>query len=266
LEIQRITWDTAGENEEFAPLAIRQLAHTTLRPNSRGQFDEDKLKPDLMTSLYRAALTGSAPSITLLKPMLERLQVNIAKTGTRALSDQSRFALLRLIVNRHHRNRKETNMEIPSKLPAKTEDPAYNCGCLLSVLNSLQRSAHDGKLQGATIAERHYGSASTNPSATFSILMRLHQHHLKKLRQRGEKGQRAAHRIKENITDILSRFSPQFPRTFTLVEQARFAVGFYQQEAARAEAYRAWKEKQAARKPASDEDVPEEELFADSQD
>ena len=56
-------------------------------------------------------------------------------------------------------------MEIPPKLPAKTDDIAYNCGCLLSVLNNLQRSAHDGKLQGASIAERYYGSASTNPSA-----------------------------------------------------------------------------------------------------
>ncbi len=273
LDVLPVRWGEVEQDDDSAPLSVRRLAHTTLRPDSRGRFDEDKLKPDLMGSLYRAALAGSAPSIALLRPLLERLQANIAKAGTKALYDQSRFALLRLIVNRNQRNRKEPNMEIPPKLPAETDDIAYNCGRLLSVLNSLQRSAHDGKLQGASIAERYYGSASTNPSAAFSILWRLHQHHLKKLRQQGEKGQRAAHRIKENITHICSLFAPpvpgqppQMPRVFMLVEQARFALGFYQQEAARAEAFRVWKQKQqAAGKAAPEDDAPDEELLADNQ-
>ncbi len=271
LDIQIIAWGDVKNDSTNAPFSVRRLACTTLRPDSKGYFDYDKLKPNLMAQLYRAALTGSAPSITLLKPLLERLQVNVAKEGTKALYDQSRFALIRLIVNRHHRNRKESNMEIPSNVPAKTDDPAYNSGRLLSVLNSLQRSAHDGKLQGASIAERYYGSASTNPNAAFSILWRLHQHHLKKLRQKGEKGQKAAHRIRENITEICSRITPttsgqppQLPRVFVMIEQARFALGFYHQEAARAEAVRFWKEKQqAAGKPDSDEDFPEEDLFTD---
>ncbi len=273
LEIQSIAWSNVEEDNASTPLSIRQLAHTTLRPDSRRRFDEDKLKPSLMASLYRAALTGSAPSITLLKPLLEQLQANIAKKGTKALYNQSRFSLIRLIVNRHHRNRKELHMEIPSKLPIETDDIAYNSGRLLSVLNSLQRSAHDGKLQGANIAERYYGSASTNPNAAFSILWRLHQHHLKKLRQKGNKGQKDAYRIKENITEICSRFSqtvpdkpPEFPRVFILVEQGRFALGFYHQEAARAEAIRIWKNKHPkADKSDSDDDILEEDLFADSE-
>lgn len=273
LEIKTIDWGNLEEDNAKMPLSIRKLAHSTLRPDSRGRFDEDKLDPNLVAQLYRAALTGSTPSITLLKPLLERLKANITNKGTRALYDQSRFALLRLIVNRHHRNRKELDMEIPQKLPAKNNDPAYNSGRLLSVLNNLQRSAHDGKLQGASIAERYYGSASTNPSAAFSILWRLHQHHLKKLRQKGEKGQKAAHRIRENITEICALITPvmpgqppQLPRVFMLVEQARFALGFYHQEAARVEAVRLWKEKQQATgKPNSDEDIPEENLFGDNQ-
>ena len=269
LEIQSITQRKMEEDNTTAHLSIRRLARTLLRPDNQRRFDETKLKPNLMASLYGAALRGSAPSITLLPPMLRRLQANIAKEGTRALYDQSRFALLRLIVNRHHRNRKELNMEIPPELPARTDDPAYNSGRLLSVLNSLQRSAHDGRLQGASIAERYYSSASTNPNAAFSLLWRLHQHHLKKLRQKGEKGQKAAYRIRENITEICSRITPtmpgqppQLPRIFMIVEQARFALGFYHQEAARAEAVRLWKEKQqAVGKPDSDEDIPEEDLF-----
>jgi len=247
-----------------------RLACTTLRPDTNGKFDTEKLKPDLLASLYQAALRGTAPPIMILKPVLDRLQARMAKDGRKALYDESRFALLKLVLNR---NRKGNTMEMKSKLAVDTDDPAYNCGRLLSVFNSLQRSAHDGKLEGATIAERYFGSASTNPGAAFSILWRLHQHHLKKVRQKGEKGQRAAYRIKETIAEICARFrskspgeSPQLPRVFMLAEQARFALGFYQQEAARAEAVRIWKQKQqAAGETPSEDDIPEEDLFTNNQ-
>ncbi|HUJ10884.1 MAG TPA: type I-C CRISPR-associated protein Cas8c/Csd1 [Verrucomicrobiae bacterium] len=273
LAIEPIRWkETSAENENERPLLMFHLACTTIPPKQDGTFDPDKLKADLMALLYQAALKNAPPPPALLKPILNRLHSNIAKHGIKAFYDQSRFALLKLIVNRHHRRMKETHMEIQSKLPAETTDAAYNCGSLLSVLNALQRAAHEGKLQGPSIAERYFGSASTNPNAAFSVLWRLHQSHLRKLRQRGVKGQKAAYRIKESITELCSRFRsvgnrgcPELPRTFTLVEQGRFALGFYQQEAARAEAVRAWKAKQkAAGKPLTDEDVPEEELFAES--
>jgi CRISPR-associated protein Csd1 len=40
--------------------------------------------------------------------------------------------------------------------------------------------------------------------------------------------------------------SPQFPRVFTLVQQGRFALGYYQQEAERAERIRLWMERKKA--------------------
>ncbi len=270
LEIQPIRWSDQNSDEDRTPLAIRWLACTTLRPDSSNRFDFDKLKPELPASLYRAALTGAAPSIALLKPILDRLAANMAKTGTRALNDQSRFALLRLIINRHHRTRKEHNMEIPSQAPkitASTNDPAYNCGRLLSVFNNLQRSAHSGTQLNTTIAERYFASASTNPNAAFSILWRLHQHHLKKLRQKGATGQRAAHRIKETIAGICSKLRakqecacPEMPRVFMLVDQGRFALGFYHQEAERAEAIRLWRERQKAAGKVADAEIQEEEI------
>jgi CRISPR-associated protein Csd1 len=76
---------------------------------------------------------------------------------------------------------------------------------------------------------------------------------LKKLRQQGEWGQRATAKIKDLITQISRRFrpvtpdsAPAFPRYFTLVEQGRFALGFYQQMAARKAAIEEyWKKKRA---------------------
>ena len=163
-------------------------------------------------------------------------------------------------------------MEIAPKQSAESQikDPAYNCGCLLSVFNSLQRAAHKTgdarKKLNTTIAERYFSSASSNPNGAFSILWRLHQHHLKKLRQGGAKGEKAAFRIKESIAEICVRFrepapgvSPDFPRFFTLVEQGRFALGYYQQEAKRAAAIRAWREKQKLQGLAPTGEEPDEE-------
>lgn len=223
--------------DDRAPLSIDQLACTTIRRKSDGRFDREKLNPDLIVALYRAALKNESLPITLLKAVLDRLKANVAKNGLKALYDQSRFALIKLTLNRQLRNEGKTEMKTQV---FETDDPAYNCGRLLAVLDSLQRSAHGRSFDGATIAERYFGSASTTPNTAFSLLWKLHQHHLKKLRQQGEKGQRAAAKIKTSIIEIASLFEPaipgtppQFPRYFTLVEQGRFALGFYQQMAAR---------------------------------
>lgn len=123
----------------------------------------------------------------------------------------------------------------------ETNDAAYNCGRLLALFDDLQRDAlstEGNRFDGAGVVEKYYGSASSAPNSAFGILWRLHQHHLKKVSQKGEKGKAAAFAIKRKIAEIASLFPqpaplqpPQFPRTFSLQEQGRFALGFYQQKA-----------------------------------
>lgn len=229
--------DNGASQDDRAPLSIDQLACTTISRKSDGKFDRENLNPDLIAALYRAALKNESLPTTLLKIVLDRFKSNLAKNGVKALRDQSRFALVRLILNRNLRNEGEAEMKTHV---FDTTDSAYNCGRLLAIFDSLQRSAHGSSFEGATIAERYFGSASTTPNSAFSLLWRLHQHHLKKLRQQGEKGQRASNKIKNSIIEIAGMFEskdsgtpPQFPRYFTLVEQGKFALGFYQQMAAR---------------------------------
>lgn len=226
-----------ASQDDRAFLSIDQLACTTISRKSDGKFDRENLNPDLIVALYRAALKNESLPTILLKIILERLKSSFAKNGEKALYDQSRFALIKLILNRQLRNEGKTEMKTHV---SDTTDPAYNCGRLLAIFDSLQRSAHGSSFEGATIAERYFGSASTTPNTAFSLLWKLHQHHLKKLRQQGEKGQRAASKIKNSIIEIAGMFEsknpdtpPQFPRYFTLVEQGKFALGFYQQMAAR---------------------------------
>jgi CRISPR-associated protein Csd1 len=221
--------DDAEGKEAPQPLALYSLAMTTVR-------ESKDLQPELLTQLYRAALEGHAPSVILLKPILNRFAKELASDcPNRALRHLSRFALARLILNR---NRKEGEPMIEAKV-FETSDPAYNCGRLLAIFDDLQMRAHEYQLEGAGVVERYYGAASSAPNSAFGILWRLHQHHLKKLSRQGDKGKAAAEAIKRKIAEIAALFSqpepnfpPEFPRAFSLVEQGRFALGFYQQKAA----------------------------------
>ncbi len=265
---------TAGEDFAPAPYSIYNLAKMTVRPNSEGRYGSkelEKLDANLLAALYSAALKAEKPPRALLAPLLDRLRARMARDGRAALNEQSRFALLRLILNRYPHT-----MTIEPKL-SDTTDTAYNCGRLLSIFNTLQRRAHStgeggGKLN-TTLAERYFASASASPNAAFAIMWRLHQSHLKKLRQGGESGEKAAAGFKRSIMDICARFQaapglcPTFPRVFKLEEQGRFALGYYQQEAARAEAIRRWKDqqlKEGKRPPATDDEAPLEAELPDS--
>lgn len=218
---------SAQAKEAMPPLALFQLSRTTVR-------DAKDLGSEVLSQLYRAALEGTPPSVLLLKPILNRLDADLVADGPKALRFTSRFALLRLILNR---NRKEGEPMIEPKV-FETDDAAYNCGRLLAVFDDLQMAAHEYKLEGAGVVERYYGSASSAPNSAFGILWRLHQHHLKKLLRQGDKGRAAAEAIKQRIAEIACQFPqpksnlpPAFPRAFSLQEQGRFALGFYQQKA-----------------------------------
>lgn len=215
-----------GSKEEMPPLALFRLACSTVR-------DANDLQAEVLAQLYRAALERTAPSIRLLKPILNRLEADLQKYGSKTLLNLSRFALLKLILNR---NRKEGDPMIQPEL-FETDDPAYNCGRLLAVLAETQAKAHDYSLKGAGVAERYFGTATVSPSSVFPLLLRLNRHHLNKIR----KSERyAGHErfLEDDIQNILIKFRPEatdqppnFPRHLDLQGQGRFVIGFYQQKA-----------------------------------
>jgi CRISPR-associated protein Csd1 len=217
-------------DDKLPPLNLFRLAASTVR-------DAKDLRPEVATQLYRSALSGHAPSLNLAGSIVRRIAVDLGKDGISSLNNLSRFSLLRLIVNRHE---KENSLMIEPKLNDEIDDAAYNCGRLLAVFEELQAAAHDYRLEGASVVEKYYGTASASPNSAFGILWRLHQHHLRKV-SRGNRGKAEA--IKQKIAAISTHFhrrnegaAPQFPRSFNLQAQGRFALGFYQQVAADREA------------------------------
>ena len=162
----------------------------------------------------------------------------MARDGSKALLNHSRFALAKLILNR---NRKENNMEITEQQDAKAEDAAYQCGRLLAVLAEAQAKAHDYQLEGAGVAERYFGTAMASPASVFPVLLKLNRHHLNNIRK-SDKYKGHDRFLDEAIQEVSTKIYP-FPRTLDLHAQGRFALGFYQQKAADRVAREAAKEK-----------------------
>lgn len=244
----KVKVDGVEADSGMPPLALYRLACTTVR-------ESKDLQAETLSQLYRATLEGTAPALMLLKPVLNRLDADLCRFGAgiletpisgkamRAISDsntlipppgQSRMALLRMILNR---NRKEGEPMIEPRI-FETNDPAYNCGRLLAVLGEAQQKAHEYKLEGSGVAERYFGTAGTAPGSVFPLLIRLNRHHLSKIgksdRYKGDERY-----IEEAIQQILVLFRPEennqpprFPRVLNLQAQGRFALGFYQQQAA----------------------------------
>ena len=206
--------------EKMPPLALFRLACATVR-------DAKDLQPEVTAQLFRAALEGAAPSLTLLHPMLNRLRVDMARDGSTALLNHSRFALAKLILNR---NRKDNIVQIAERQTTNTEDAAYQCGRLLAVLAEAQAKAHDYQLEGAGVTERYFGTAMASPASVFPILLKLNRHHLNKI-SKSDRYRGHDRFFDEAIQDVLTKVN-QFPRTLDLHAQGRFAIGFYQQKAA----------------------------------
>lgn len=106
-------------------------------------------------------------------------------------------------------------------LDPENSSPAYRLGRLFATLEKIQEEASPGL--NATIRERFYGAASSTPVSVFTTLLRLKNHHLAKLTNRGR-----AINFERLIGEIMGGLA-DFPRHLTLPDQGRFAIGYYHQ-------------------------------------
>ncbi len=107
------------------------------------------------------------------------------------------------------------------------ESPAYLCGRIMALLAIIQEEALGNV--GAGVVQRYYAAASATPALVLGRLVRTAQvAHLTKKESKP--------RLKyfdSQMTELWSRMKQCPPNTLSLAEQTMFAMGFYQQQAAR---------------------------------
>jgi CRISPR-associated protein Csd1 len=174
----------------------------------------ENIPPNLAGELMKAILTGAPYPHALLGAAILRCRTEREITYARA-------SLIKAVLAREARYYKKTTKEVGMSLDTTNSNVGYRLGRLFATLEKIQEEASPGI--NATIRDRFYGSASSTPVAAFPHLMKLKNHHLSKLENRGR-----AVNLEKLIGEIVDGLS-DFPGHLSLPDQGRFAVGYYHQ-------------------------------------
>ena len=197
-------------SQEHPPLTLFRLL-----VNVAIQGKIQNIPPNLGGEVARSILNGAPYPYMLLTAAIRRCKAGQSVNYYRA-------AIIKACLNRM--NNKHNQEEVSVALDKQCDIPAYCLGRLFSVFVKLQEDALPGI--NATISDRYYSAASCNPASVFPTLMKLHKHHLAKLKRSGQKIF-----YKKIIGDIMNKLpaGEGFSASSNLQDQGRFSIGFYHQ-------------------------------------
>lgn len=198
----RLQIDRSQKDIEFLPLWLLLRSIALLGKS-------DNVPPNLAGETLRCILAGLPYPHTLLTSAIRRIRAEQKITYERA-------ALIKACLSFHQSQEKLT-----VSLDVENSNTGYLLGRLFAVLEKIQEEAQPGI--NATIRDRYYGAASATPVTVFSTLMKLKNHHLSKLENRGR-----AKNLEKLLGEIISGLD-EFPPHLALADQGRFAIGYYHQ-------------------------------------
>ena len=174
----------------------------------------ENVAPNLIGSVVQSILKGTPYPVSLLQQCIRRIRAEQKVTRERA-------AILEAYINRYNKFH-GINEEVTVALDRNCKNKGYLVGRLFAVLEKVQQDTHPRL--NATITDRYYGAASTNPVTVFPQLLKLNQHHLSNYANKKTKSDR------ENELGEIINALDAFPAHLTLEEQARFAIGYYHEK------------------------------------
>jgi len=211
---------------DIRPQPLRHLLRST------AAFGEtDNIPPHLAADVFAAILRETTPyPHALLDASVRRMRAEQSRRDPKAPwrsgpVPPERAALIKAYLSRARcLSQLAPNFpEVTMSLDEKCSNVPYRLGRLFAVLERLQEVA---VRPSATIRDRFFGAASSNPVTVFQRLIRGAQPHVSK----ADAGPYFDKMIGE-IIDGLPSANP-FPATLTLQEQGLFAVGYYHQRQA----------------------------------
>lgn len=196
-----------GPKEQEYLSLYQILASTAL------SYKMENVPPNLAGKVIESIIDGTPYPNTLLQQCVRRIRaeqnVNRARAG-----------ILKAYLNRFNKIYNKSEREITMSLDTQNNNSGYRLGRLFAVLEKIQEEANPGI--NTTIKDRFYGAASSSPTAVFSQLLKLKNHHTPKL-QPGRKIY-----FEKLITEIMSEIN-SFPGNLSLNDQAYFGIGYYHQ-------------------------------------
>ena len=173
----------------------------------------DNVAPNLIGNVTQSILKGLPYPATLQQQCIRRIRAEQEVSRERA-------AILKAYINRI--NRMKDIKEVSVALDRNEKNKGYLLGRLFAVFEKVQQDTHPGLK--ATIVDRFYGAASTNPRTVFAQLSRLNRHHLSSY-------DNAAFRVnrEKEIGEIMNLID-SFPAHLDLNEQSYFAIGYYHEK------------------------------------
>ena len=169
----------------------------------------ENIPPNLAGTVMRSILEGSPYPSTLFSSAILRIKAEHDVTYPRA-------KIIKAYINRNLNQ--ERNLTV--SLDKENSNVGYRLGRLFAVLEKIQEEANPGL--NATIRDKFYASASSTPNAVYGNLMRLKNHHLRKLSQ--GRSIYFEKLLGEIVADV-----PAFPAHLPLNDQGQFAIGYYHQ-------------------------------------
>lgn len=201
------------------------LGTTLLLRGVAARGEVDTVPPNLAGDFVKAILAGAPYPQTLLSAAVRRIRAEQSRRDKNGRLMESvtypRAALIKAVLNRDVRVYHRPQEELAMALDPGNTSVGYRLGRLFALLEKVQEEASPGI--NATIRGRFYGSASSTPVVAFPHLMKIKNHHVAKLENRGRAVnlERLIGEVVDGITD--------FPGHLNLPEQGRFAVGYYHQ-------------------------------------
>jgi CRISPR-associated protein Csd1 len=202
------------DGSESEPIGLYALAASTVRDANKD------LPANVPRAILHVALHGGSLPDWLLYQAVNRNRAERKITRPRA-------ALIKLVLLSQEDEPLRPEEKRMTELDLTNRSPAYLCGRLLAVMESVQQAANRGIK--ATLTDRYFGTASSAPASVMGVLYRNHcRPHLSKLRKERPSVYNA---LDHKLQDVMQHL-PTFPNTLTLKEQALFSLGYYHQRAA----------------------------------
>jgi CRISPR-associated protein Csd1 len=202
----RIVQPSYAEQHE---LPLWQLLNETANQNAT-----HKIPPAPMAAaVLRSIIQGTDYPASLFENVMLRIRTEHDIRWQKAAIIKAYF-----IKNNNIQNKQKIREVAQVELNEESDYLPYVLGRLFAVLEMIQKDANPGIK--STIRDKYFGSASATPASVFPLLLRLSQHHLKKIPEKGGY-------LDSLVSDLEGRIRQTLPGHMTLQEQGAFFLGYY---------------------------------------